>query len=559
MLACLLFVAASAAFVPENSARVAEIAAMLPEKPETVDSFQYVCTDRNPAGIEKAVRQMKRAVEPFPNDLYLEFTRNGNRTHFQQWRQGFLRTLATLVLAEKAEWKGRFVPAIAARLEAICDWPSWVLPAHDGRKLANFRNTRLSVDLVSSDLARTLARVLASVGDVLPAATVGRVRGEVNRRVFEPYLKRPQEQWWFLGCNNWNAVCHCGCVIAALEMIEDRLTRARFIEGAERGMDVFLNFGFEPDGYCTEGMSYWNYGFGHFLGLTLAVRRATGGRVDFGAHPKALTAMRFVFADQLEKGVAPRFADGAGDPDEHVIARGLEVWPELKLEQAAGLPIRSVFPDGQVWVMRLPAGSPERFAFACKGGHNAEHHNHNDVGTYNVLLGGELIAGDVGGEIYTARTFSSRRYDSKVLSSYGHPVPRVGGRLQVVGRQAAAKVVKTDFTDAKDTVVLDLRKAYDCPTLVTLTRTFVFDRRALTVAITDKVRFSEPTEFESPVMTLKPHLLEGRLALTATGGEWEEKRETIENPGKPTPHRIAVRFKEPVAEASVSFVFSCGK
>ena len=555
LIASLLLAAASSAFVPENAARVAEIAAMLPEKPAMVDP------DYRANGAEKdvkpAARLMKRPIELFPNDLYLEFSRNGNRTHYQDWRDRFLKSLETLVSGEAAERKGRFAPAIAARLDAICAWPSWVLPAHD-RSLDEFRGELRRPDLVSTHMARYLARILASVGDKLPAETVARVRREVHERVFRPYLEWPEKLWWFLGHNNWNSVCHCGSVIAALELIEDRTTRARFVEGAERGMKPFLEFGFEPDGYCSEGMSYWNYGFGHFLDLGLAVRKATGGKVDYFAHPRAIKAMRYAFADQLARGISPKFADGSGNPDEGCIRRGLEVWPELKAEAESPLPIRSVFPDGQVWLMRFPVGAEAGFAFACKGGHNAEHHNHNDVGSYNVLRNGELVAGDVGGEVYTARTFSSHRYESKVINSYGHPVPRVGGRLQLQGREAAARVVRTDFTDAKDTVVLDIAKAYDCPTLAELTRTFSFDRAARTATVTDHVRFTAPTDFESPIMTTRPDRLKGRYSVAATGGDWEEVEEKMENPGRDTPYRRAIRFKAPVTEATVSVTFKEG-
>ena len=68
---------------------------------------------------------------------------------------------------------------------------------------------------------------------------------------------------------------------------------------------------------------------------------------------------------------------------------------------------------------------------------------------------------DPGGEIYTARTFSSRRYDSQVLNSYGNAVPVIGGRLQRTGAEARAIVRRADFTDQEDTLTLDIRSAYD--------------------------------------------------------------------------------------------------
>ena len=65
-----------------------------------------------------------------------------------------------------------------------------------------------------------------------------------------------------------------------------------------------------------------------------------------------------------------------------------------------------------------------------KGGHNAEMHNHNDVGSYTVVIGDQPVLADPGTEIYTKRTFTEHRYDSPVLNSYGHPVPVIGGQLQ---------------------------------------------------------------------------------------------------------------------------------
>ena len=44
--------------------------------------------------------------------LFAEFKTNGNRTRYEQWTFGKRRQLAALVLAEKVEGKGRFMPDI---------------------------------------------------------------------------------------------------------------------------------------------------------------------------------------------------------------------------------------------------------------------------------------------------------------------------------------------------------------------------------------------------------------------------------------------------------------
>ena len=63
-----------------------------------------------------------------------------------------------------------------------------------------------------------------------------------------------------------------------------------------------------------------------------------------------------------------------------------------------------------------------------------------------TLLGGEpLEPANQRGLIGFLRRF--RDYESKVLNSYAHPVPVVGGCLQSTGAKFAAKVLRTEFTD----------------------------------------------------------------------------------------------------------------
>jgi hypothetical protein len=203
-----------------------------------------------------------------------------------------------------------------------------------------------------------------------------------------------------------------------------------------------------------------------------------------------------------------------------------------------------------------------------KGGHNAEHHNHNDVGSYVVVLGNQPLLLDPGAEVYTARTFSSRRYDSKVLNSFGHPVPRVAGQLQKTGREAQGRVVRTDFTDQADTLALDIRSAYDLPELKKLQRTFVYSREATgSLTVTDDVAFSAPKDFETALITLgrwKPLsptsliVSDGneavRIDIDAKGADFEITAEQIKEDvrTKTLPTRLAIKLKAPVDETTVT-------
>ena len=83
--------------------------------------------------------------------------------------------------------------------------------------------------------------------------------------------------WWLSSTNNWNAVCLAGVTGAALATVESRRDRAFFAAAAEENIQSYLR-GFTPDGYCSEGVGYWNYGFGHYMMLAETLRQASGGR-----------------------------------------------------------------------------------------------------------------------------------------------------------------------------------------------------------------------------------------------------------------------------------------
>ena len=550
-------------------------------------------------------------AEPMPDtsdELYLEFWKNGNRSHYEKPYFARVRRLVTLTVAEALERKGRFLPSVVETVDAICAMRTWVLPAHDqidgGR--GNFNGTIVTVDLFSSQVAAHLAYTVSYLGDSLPAETTAKIRREVERRIFAPmrlsyslmdddgqFTKNadPLRHWWTHGRNNWNSVCHDNVVTAALGLIDDLDDRAFFVACALRGLGYYARGGFAADGYCSEGMGYWNYGYGHLLMLGLLLRDLTDGRVDVFAEPIYRKAAEYAYGYQLERGVSPPFADGNGAPSAANLALVRRVWPDLTCHAAesvspfgtaadgvAGiytdhyvallgfgkaapptgvadgpLPLRSAFPSGQVWLMRCG----DELSVAVKGGHNGELHNHNDVGSYSLVSHGRFISGDPGGEQYSARTFSKRRYESKVLSSYAHPVPVVGGCLQSAGAQFAAKVVKTDFSDERDVVVMDIAGAYEVKSLKSLVRTFVFDRVAKTFRVTDRVEFTSPTEFEEAYTTFDGRKF-GKVDVAvavAAGGEVVRSSERVDNPERISPVRHAVRFAAPVAAAEITFTF----
>jgi hypothetical protein len=202
-----------------------------------------------------------------------------------------------------------------------------------------------------------------------------------------------------------------------------------------------------------------------------------------------------------------------------------------------------------------------------KGGHNNEHHNHNDVGSYIVVVAGRMPLADPGAEVYTARTFSSRRYDSSVISSFGHPVPRVAGQLQRAGGDARARVLETRFADGEDVLRLDLRAAYAVPELRSLERTFAYDRSgAASLRVRDAFAFDGPRGFETAVVTFGTWSRDGQdrivirdgpasvsIAIAASAA-FDIREDAIREDmagDVPPPTRLAIALKEPAAEGHI--------
>ena len=597
-------------FPSPDAARVAEIASWLSGAPQGIgrpvsdrNAWERLAALPEAAGIIRGAANIIDKEPPeLPDELYLDYNKTGSRASYMRPYETRAWRLRTLMIAECLENKGRFLPPLERDILAMCGERSWVMPAHDS-SLGNFNGTRISIDLGSSARAWLLATADWWLGERLSPAVRERLRAEAMRRVVGPYFAAVRANnigpnWWMRCLNNWNAVCSANVIGAALALVESREERAEALAAMEISIPYYIA-GFTDDGYCSEGMGYWNYGFGHFMKLGLAVRGATGGRLDIfqgAASAKLQRIAAYAQGYQIQAGNSPWFADGGGEPNAEVWAMMRQVWPGIVPPGApevpllhgghtllglrafgqeppdgaqktadARLPLRTFFNDAQVLVTRSADASAPPFGAAIKGGHNAENHNHNDIGSYAVVLDGVEMLGDPGGEIYTSRTFSARRYESAMLNSRGHPVPVVAGQLQSgEGREFSARVISHSFTDELDVLELDLAAAYRVPGLTKLLRAYAHDRAARAISITDEAAFSAPQPFSVPLVTYREierkdaaTLLLGdgarrvELRIETEGGAWRLDEELIENPGKPSPRRLAITFEQPVQSARV--------
>lgn len=549
---------------PPDPARVRQIAAYLPARPGVY------CGEEK---YDPAV--VRRKLEAPPPDCtaatYREAALSGRRKAYQP---AFFELASRMVLlAAAAKDSPACVAGTQACLRQACGLKTWLLPPYGSDPDTVCRETR--IDLGSSAMAHAVASALCLLGDKADPEVRRLALDTLEKRIFSLYERTNAQSgragdrlgnFWFFGRNNWSAVCHAGVVRAALAVIGDPERRARYVEASERAMRIFLG-GFLEDGYCTEGSSYWDYGYGHYLDLTTAVIGATGGLVDFSRLPRARRAFLYGAESRLDKEHCPAFSDGGGRVGVKTLKKGVRFFPDLVPSVEGKLPPRTFFPDAQVYIGREPD-----FAFAVKGGNNGEFHNHNDVGSWMLLVKGVDIAGEGGPELYGRDTFTENRYKSQMLNSYGHPVPVVGGELQPTGARWGAKVLSTSFGDDADRLVLDLSGAYSglaVDKLGSLVRTIDFRRgKQPSVAISDAAVFSRPLTFESAILTCgdierlpdgkSVRLTRANAAVTArvdvSGGDaWHFEEKAVPNNGNLPVKRLAVVFDAPVSRVAVTW------
>jgi hypothetical protein len=597
--------------------RINQIAAMLSDEPAGFglpaserDAWEKLLrNDSFRRRIAEAEELLDKPIGDLPDDLYLDFSRTGNRTRWQRVSGRRRRRVHTLVLAECLENKGRFLPAFEQLVRALCSERTWVMPAHD-RQLTNFHGKVVDIDLGSSSLAWSLATADYLLGDKLRPEVRRLIHDNLQKRIFQPYSDmvkgNRKKNWWMTTTNNWNAVCLAGVTGSALAVLDSKDTRAFYIAAAEHYSKNFLK-GFTDDGYCSEGLGYWNYGFGYYVMLGEMILQATDGELDLMRNDKAKQAARFGSKIEIANGVYPAFADCSvrAEPSSSLmyyvsrhLGLGLHKWASIdpvssggslyqsmmysfpnsasKASSArrasSGPGMRSWFDQAGVLICRPALNSSCRLAVALKGGHNNEHHNHNDVGSFVVVLGDEPLLLDPGAEVYTARTFSGRRYESNVLNSFGHPVPIVAGNLQQTGSRARGKVIRHEFTDSTDTLVLDISSAYDVPQLEKLERRFVYSRSGTgSLTVTDEVTLSQPCDFGTALITfdkwkrtssssLTIHDQEQALSvnIAVSGSDFEIEAETIEEDlsGGRLPTRLGINLTRPVTHAFVTLTIS---
>ncbi|WP_226975870.1 heparinase II/III family protein [Zobellia nedashkovskayae] len=479
----------------------------------------------------------KKPEVPITDSIYRLANKDGNRGIYKPRYYRTMDHLEHFILGECLENYGRFLPQIISYSNAIMDMKSWLHPNHDDNDNGVLEGRRMTIDLGARKFGSVLALAESLLEDKLSVDLKNRINENLQNRIIDTYLKSTQfldeNNKWIKSTSNWNSVCTSGTVLTTITSSENYKERLATVGSALNSMVFYLS-GFGDDGYCSEGLGYWGYGFGHYLYLAQILHDYTDGQIDlfaFNNADKMKNVGNFPEGFEIQNKVCSPFSDGVssisskGSNFANVLSAkhyGAIPPTEIRMEEAAEqliawqntdmfqvaetattseLPNHTFFNEFGMVISRGKQEAP--FSIAVKAGHNAENHNHSDVGTYTLVLDDEIMTGDIGAPSYRAGSFSP---DNKARSSWGHPVPIINNTLQFNGIEFNGIIIETEFKEDKDKVIMNIMPAYELPMLQTLTRTMVNDKSGLgSITIEDQFIATEPVSFGSAIMTLNTY------------------------------------------------------
>lgn len=476
-------------------------------------------------------------TEPWPTPLphqYARYFRDGHRDTYEQAVFARQRRLSRAAVLAAVTLSPIWMDEVLDGVTLLCEQSSWCWPAHDdtyrvhGAVVPTVTDPFL--DLGAGEVAAQLAWVDQLLGDALDEHAPGlraRIRHEVDRRVLVPFATR--RDWHWLGLDgdvhNWNPWIHGNVLVAALRLVDDAPRRASLVALVIEGLDRYVA-ALPTDGAIDEGYSYWWNGAGRALEALDLLAHATGGALDATGIPALRETVAFPHRMHLGDGWYLNLADGQARPSEpfpwHTLHRAAIRFGDAQARahaaahrrpgaplahEAQGLgrllraltdqdwrdarPMSSPLPrdvwlgSTQVLLARPRAGSAAGLTLAVKGGHNGEHHNHNDVGSVVVAVNGVPVLIDAGRPTYTAQTFGPDRYQIWTMQSSWHNVPEIRGTPQRDGSAFAARAVQATVDDSGTGLTLELAGAYPRDDIRQWRRTARLDRITGRVQVRD--------------------------------------------------------------------------
>lgn len=486
-----------------------------------------------------------------PATVFLEYARDGNRTHYEGIRNARMAALEALLFAECVEGKGRFLDDIANGLWATCEESFWGVPAHLYIQKADLGLPDPRDPIVDLFAAQTSALVATNVYllntrlDAVSPQLRERAIFEAERRILEPCLsqnfmwmglpggKTRHDLPWITvpegqvqPVNNWDSwICwNWLTTILLLDLNPDR--RLRGVQKVTICLDKFINT-YPDDGGCEEGPSYWNVASGAMFDALELLNSSTSGAIDIYSNPLLTNMAMYLNRTHIagdyyiNQGDAPpivhvdvdklfRFGKRLNNPDvvalatsnlrpDYVPSTLPSIFSEaaLRAEPSRTPPLfrDTWLPDSRIMAARIRGNSTEGLYLACIAADNGKSHSHNDTGSFWLYSNGHPVLIDLGQEAYRRQSFNEHRYEILSTQSAFHNLPTIGSAQQFADPSARATDVVYRADDSSAELSMELATAYpSTANLMTWRRIVRLDRTANRVEIDDNYLFTLPAE-----------------------------------------------------------------
>lgn len=527
------------------------------------ESFGFTDVDRERVLLNPNLKERLNMLLDFGKDIIAEpiyatpfsafklFSENGDRSVYESSETiGYFCHRKHLMIFGLLAWlypeDKRYLVKCENAIWAILDEYTWCLPAHLFDSASRLECGQYTVDLFAAETGSAISEILNLLGDRISPLVRMRAEYVINERI----ISRATDSfgWNTTMTNNWASVCAGNVLLCAAYQCRDKHRLASIISTCMRAGDHFLR-AFAPDGACLEGISYWGYGVSGFVLLSETLKALTNGKINLLTDEKVKNIALFHKKCVFPFGRSVSFSDGGsrgGQRSLGLTSLLASYYPEIELFdatcQASAIPRNNTFDFCRnlrefVWAIsydpaeRKPeygtyilsdakwyiSTSENLVSIAAKAGHNAESHNHNDVGSFQLFKNGEQLLLDFGAGDYSGSYFSGKRYSEHYnCCSRGHSVPIINGTYQHEGGQYAAK--NTVITE--DGLCADIARAYTVDTLTSLVRDIGFDRASGKVTLTDTYEFTEaPESVTERFITGAEPIIEDGVATVTVGNE----------------------------------------
>lgn len=484
--------------------------------------------------IESGLSFKSFTFAPLSATMFLDFTRIGNRSNYEDIYFNKRRALNALVLAECTSNSGEFMDAIIDGIFSICEESAWQLPAHnsyvrDTPCLPLPDATDPVLDLFSCETGALMATIHYLLEDKLDGISpfiTKRIRYELQNRIYTPYLSK---HFWWMGNGdesmcNWTIWCTQNILLSVFLLSNDPDFMKQVFLKACKSVDYFMK-DYGDDGCCDEGAQYYRHS-GLCLFNTIEILNVITNNffINVYKEEKVKNMASYIMNVHIHDKYYTNFADcspvaGRAGVREYLFAKRInnpsmmqfaaqdfqasndlllasEINLYYRLQNAFTITeIKScqtdeelIHPDIYYSSVGLFIARDSKYCLAVKAGDNGDSHNHNDTGSFTIYKEGYPFIIDVGVETYCQKTFSPRRYEIWTMQSAYHNLPTINGIMQEPGTDYLATNVDVSLEEDDCHIGMDIASAYPKEAGIKSYRRLVTFNKGTSITIDDSFK-----------------------------------------------------------------------